>query len=76
MITADSYEAVRKKRPELQLPPWRMLRKSHKKRAKKMDARELVARRTARMLSREGEARDLVRGGYLVNGHDFIAAIF
>lgn len=49
-MTWVAYEALRRKRPEMELRSWRFLNRTDRKRVHRLTVRELVARRLACVL--------------------------
>lgn len=62
-MSSVEYEALRSRRPELQLPPWRQLRNTDRHKAKRLWPDEMVAARMAKLLRRDREKLDRIRLG-------------
>lgn len=56
-----SYESLRKRQPELNLPAWRQLRNTDRKKAKSLSCQDLIAGRVRRILLRKDGQTDRLR---------------
>lgn len=61
-MSSVEYEALRARRPELQLPAWRQLTNTQRHKARRLFAEEVAASRVAILLSRSPGVVDKLRG--------------
>lgn len=62
------YEKLRRDRPDLKLPAWRDLLPTDKHRARRQTVRELVGRRSAKLLARDPGTVDRGLGSHFPSG--------